>query len=343
MKTTRSKILIILLILSAILAVSTLWKNKSVLNQSLTYNLKEGAIPLSTDAVQPIPLSLNLDQAKVALGRTLFSDVRLSGDDTVSCASCHVVPAGGSNNQKHAIGIRGQEGGINTPTILNSGFNFVQFWNGRAATLEEQAGGPVTNPGEMGATWPQVIKKLSADADYQKAFTQAYGGKITEENIRSALAIYERSLFTPNSRFDQYLRGNKAILTKNEAHGFELFNNLGCISCHQGINLGGNMYERMGMMADYFGDRGNITEADNGRYAVTHNETDRHYFKVPSLRNIALTAPYFHDGSAENLQDAVRIMAKYQLGRVISEQELGDLVEFLNTLTGEIDAQGRAQ
>lgn len=284
---------------------------------------------------RPLPVGVALATDKVALGERLFHDVRLSADDTISCASCHNLSAGGADNRYRSIGIKGGIGAVNAPTVFNSSFNVAQFWDGRAATLEEQVDGPVHHPKEMGSNWPQVMGKLGRDEAYPDLFSRSYRNGLTVDNIKDALATFERSLVTPNSRFDRFLRGEKDSLSAAEKRGYELFQSYGCASCHQGVNLGGNMYERMGMMGDYFGDRGNPVEVDLGRFNVTKKDSDRHYFRVPSLRNVARTAPYFHDGYAANLPEAVRIMAKYQLGRTVSEQDVGDIVAFLETLIGE--------
>lgn len=294
-------------------------------------------IPVSMEVTQPIPTDIQFDTAKVKLGRELFNDVRLSVDDTIACANCHVLSRGGADGMVHSIGINGAEGGINAPTVLNSAFNFTQFWDGRAASLEDQIDGPVQHPKEMGSTWSKILAKLHGDKHYQEAFSKIYPDEFTVANIKDAIATYERSLITPDSRFDQYLRGDKHAISEHEEHGFELFQQYGCATCHQGVNLGGNMYERMGLMDDYFGDRGNVTEADYGRYNITHKESDRYYFRVPSLRNVARTAPYFHDGHTAKLRDAVEIMAKYQLGREIPHVDADAIVAFLNTLDGKYE------
>lgn len=298
------------------------------------------AIPLSMEITQPIPSDLKFDTKKVALGRALFEEKMLSSNDSIACSNCHVLLAGGTDNLVRSIGINGAQGGINAPTVLNSGFNFVQFWDGRAATLEDQIDGPVMHPKEMGSTWPQVLEKLNRSDRYQTSFSEIYSDKITVANIKDAIATFERSLVTPDSRFDRYLRGDGSALSEKEKRGYDLFQSEGCVSCHQGVNLGGNMYERMGLMGDYFGDRGSPTDADKGRFNVTHKESDKHYFRVPTLRNVAKTAPYFHDGSAQELEQAVRIMGRYQLGRYIATEDVSDIVAFLNTLTGELEGRG---
>jgi len=197
----------------------------------------------------------------------------------------------------------------------------------------------VNHPKEMAANWPLVLKKLGKDAAYPAAFSKLYAGGMTATNIKDAIATFERSLITPNSRFDQFLQGNAAALTAPEKHGYDLFQSYGCASCHQGVNLGGNMFEKMGLMGDYFADRGNVTEADNGRFNVNHNPESLHEFRVPSLRNVALTAPYFHDGNAATLEEAIAVMVKYQLGRAMPAGDLNDIAAFLRSLTGELAGQ----
>lgn len=288
-----------------------------------------------TTFTQPLPLHMNADPNRVALGERLFHDVRLSSDDTVSCATCHSLSTAGMDNRSRSVGVNGGIGDINTPTVFNSGFNFVQFWNGRADSLEDQIDGPVNHPKEMASNWPQVLGKLAKDAAYPELFARSYRDGMTADNIKDAIATFERSLVTPNSRFDKFLRGDAEALNEQEHRGYELFQNYGCASCHQGVNLGGNMYEKMGLMGDYFADRGNITEADKGRFNVNHLPHSMHEFRVPSLRNVAVTAPYFHDGNAETLEQAITIMAKYQLARPVSLQEVQDIAAFLRTLTGE--------
>ncbi|MCE3235300.1 MAG: cytochrome c peroxidase [Vampirovibrio sp.] len=291
------------------------------------------------DAVEPLPLVTVLDANKVALGRKLFHDKRLSGDNTLSCASCHDLKKGGTDRSKTATGIRGQIGPINVPTVFNAGNNIKQFWDGRAGTLEEQAGGPVNNPMEMGANWKLVIDRLNKDPEMVNTFHRLYPDGITSANIVSAIATFERSLVTTNSKLDQYLRGNKTALSASEARGYELFK-ANCASCHAGKNLGGLSFEKMGRKADYFAARdGKITEVDYGLYNFTKKEQDKFKFKVPTLRNIAQTAPYFHDGSAETLEEAVRVMGQYQVGKHFSEKDVNDITAFLKTLTGEYEGK----
>ena len=293
----------------------------------------------SDEPIQPIVALTSLDPRKIELGRRLFHDARLSDDDRESCASCHDLTTGGTDRKVHSIGIHGAVGIINAPSVFNSGFNFSQFWDGRAASLEKQIDDPLQSKTEMGSTWPEVIKKLKSSPEYVRAFQQVYGQDIQTDQVKDAIAEFERSLSTPNSRFDRFLRHEPHALTSSEEQGYLLFKSFGCASCHQGVNVGGNMYQKLGVMAPYFADRGNVTKADYGRFNVTGDLKDMYMFKVPSLRNVALTAPYFHDGSAATLPDAVRMMAKYQLGRHLSDQEVQLIVEFLKTLTGELNGK----
>jgi cytochrome c peroxidase len=282
--------------------------------------------PLETAAV---PMS-----EKARLGKRLFFETRLSRDDSISCASCHDLGRGGVDRQAGSIGIDGQLGPINAPTVFNASLNFVQFWDGRAASLEEQAAGPVHNPLEMASNWPAVIAKLQQDATYRSDFARLYPAGISGEAITDAIAAFERTLITPNSRFDRFLLGDGDALNELEQNGYRRFLDLGCASCHQGVGIGGNMFQRFGVMADYFYGRPE-KPADLGRFNVTGKEEDRHVFKVPGLRNVAMTAPYFHDASAQTLEEAVMIMGRYQLGRKLSNDDLQAIAAFLRTLTGE--------
>lgn len=293
------------------------------------------AAPLD-EPLKPLPDIPVQDPRKVELGRQLFNEKQLSINNTTSCASCHHLEQGGADDKPFSIGFQGGSLGINTPTVFNAALNFKQFWNGRAETLEAQIEDVVKSPIEMGNTWPHVVEILNQTQSYKEAFSEAYKDGVTIANVQNALASYERSLLTPNSRFDQYLKGNTDILTLDEKYGYQRFKDYGCIACHQGINVGGNMFQKFGVMGDYFKARGNPTEADLGRFLVTGDEDDRNVFKVPSLRNVALTAPYFHDASAKTLEDAVHIMFTYQLGRVPSTEDIRLIVLFLKTLTGEL-------
>jgi cytochrome c peroxidase len=296
-------------------------------------------IPPGTEALLPLPPVPELPAAKVALGKRLFFDPRLSHNDKIACASCHQLDRGGNDRLPVSVGIDGKKGSINAPTVFNSSLNFVQFWDGRAATLEEQAAGPVHNPLEMGSNWPEVIAKLSQDEQYRREFADIYRQGISGATIVDAIATFERTLLTPNSRFDRYLRGEKEVLDALEQSGLQRFLGYGCASCHQGVGIGGNLFQRFGVMDNYFKrDAGN--QANLGRFNVTRREADRHVFKVPSLRNVALTAPYFHDASAKTLEEAVIIMGRFQLGRELSDADVEAITAFLRTLTGEWEGKG---
>ncbi|HEX7634823.1 MAG TPA: cytochrome-c peroxidase [Noviherbaspirillum sp.] len=297
------------------------------------------AFAQSDEPIKPIPVENRLDTRKVALGERLFHDKRLSKDNSISCASCHSLTQGGADGRTMSIGVGGAIGATNTPTVFNSSLNFRQFWDGRANSLEEQIDGPIHNPKEMGSSWAEVLARLSKDADLSAQFREIYPTGLQTKNVRDALATFERSLLTPNARFDKYLRGDTKALSASEIKGYQLFKSYGCVACHQGVNVGGNMFQTFGVMADYFSKRGNITQADLGRYNVTKNEADKHVFKVPGLRNVALTAPYFHDGSARNLSEAVDVMFKYQLGRDAPPLDKMLIIKFLGTLTGEYKGQ----
>lgn len=292
------------------------------------------AAPLE-EALQPLPAVPELDPAKVELGRGLFNEPRLSANNTLSCASCHHLASGGADDKPFSIGFDGKPVELNTPSVFNASLNFKQFWNGRVDTLAAQVEHVVVSPAEMGSNWKTVVQNLATLPTYQAAFKQAYPDGVTAANVQNALATYERTLLSLNSRFDQYLLGNTEILTTQEKYGYQRFKDYGCIACHQGINIGGNMFQKFGVMGDYFKARGNPVESDLGRYLLTQDEEDRYVFKVPSLRNVAVTAPYFHDASAKTLQEAVDVMFKYQLERTPSQEDKDLIIQFLQTLTGE--------
>lgn len=295
------------------------------------------AAEFANEPVRPIHDSIPVDIRKVILGDMLFHDTRLSADNTVSCATCHSLNTAGVDNKQFSVGIKEQVGGVNAPTVFNAHYNFVQFWDGRAATLAAQAGGPPLNPIEMGhKSFDDICKVLSEDKAFEKVFMEVYPEGFTETTITDAIQEFERTLITPNSRFDKYLKGDKNILTAEEINGYDLFKKYNCATCHVGENLGGQSYELMGMRADYFGDRGTeITFEDHGRNKETKTERDMHRFKVPGLRNIELTGPYYHDGTKKTLEEAVIDMAKYEVGVNLTESETADIVKFLKTLTGE--------
>ena len=295
--------------------------------------------------VQPIPDSIATDEAKVALGHDLFFDGRLSGDGSIQCHTCHQLDKGGVDRLDTSTGIEGKKGPINAPTVFNAAFNFVQFWDGRAADLADQAKGPPTNPVEMGShSWDDIVARFEMDEEFKKEFKKEFlkeYPQVTKETLTHAIGEYEKTLITPNSDFDRYLKGDKTALTEQQVRGYELFKQHKCDTCHTGVAMGGQSYEYMGLYGDYFKDRGTpLTDADEGRFAQTKDPFDMHRFKVPTLRNIALTAPYFHDASAKELKDAVSAMLKYQSNvKQPAQKDVEDITSFLESLTGEFKGE----
>ncbi|NLN93772.1 MAG: cytochrome B6 [Candidatus Hydrogenedens sp.] len=283
--------------------------------------------------MQPLPESVETDPVKVTLGQKLFHDVRLSKNDTVSCATCHDLGKGGTDQLKFSKGVGNAVGTINSPTVFNSVFQFAQFWDGRAVDLADQADGPVNDPAEMASNWKQIIEKLDEDDAFQEEFLAAYPEGYSKETFTNAIAEYEKTLLTP-APWDDFLKGDESALSDVQKAGFQHFQDLGCYTCHTGVLLGGCSYELMGLRRDYYRDRGNVVEADYGRFNETKDEYDRFRLKTPTLRNIALTFPYFHDGTVETLEEAVDSMVKYQVGKKAQASQTAEIVEFLNSLTG---------
>ncbi|WP_332862565.1 cytochrome-c peroxidase [Janthinobacterium svalbardensis] len=283
------------------------------------------------EPIQPITAAKVANPAMVELGKKLFFDPRLSRSGFISCNSCHNLSMGGTDNIKTSIGHNWQRGPINSPTVLNSSMNVAQFWDGRAKDLQEQAGGPIANPGEMAFTHELAIDVLASIPAYRAEFRQVFGqDKLTIEQVTRAIAAFEEVLVTPGSRFDQWLMGKKSALTKDELAGYQLFKSSGCIACHNGPAVGGNTFQKMGVVEPY-----KTAMTAQGRSAVTGKDADRFNFKVPTLRNVELTYPYFHDGEAATLTQAVDVMGRLQLGRTFTPDENGKLVAFLKTLTGK--------
>ncbi len=293
------------------------------------------------EPVRPVDLTYSVDADKAALGYELFHDTRLSADNTVSCASCHDLETAGVDNHQYSHGVNDLLGGVNAPTVYNAVYNFVQFWDGRAKTLADQAAGPPLNPVEMASTsFDEIIAKLSKDRKFKAAFEKVYPDGLTQANITNAIEEFEKTLITPNSRFDKWLRGDDSAITAEELAGYELFKELNCATCHVGKNLGSETYELMGLRNHYFADRGlELTNEDNGRYKETQVERDRHRFKVPGLRNVEHTWPYYHDGTREDLEHAVEDMALYQSGVELNHGQVDLIVAFLKTLTGEYQGE----
>ena len=297
-------------------------------------------------ALQPIPDSLSTDIRKVTLGRKMYNEARISLDGTLSCATCHVIDKGGADSRgtRTSEGIYGQFGGINAPTVLNAAFNVEQFWNGRAHTLADQAAGPPVNPVEMGdQTWEQICERLSQDASLVAEFQSIYPEGITQATVTDAIAEYEKTLITPNDRLDQMLKGDENALTEEEKKGLAAFMDNSCAVCHVGKTLGGQSFETLGIYEDYYAAREQsnpdivYNDDDKGLAGFTGDTADLHRFKVPGLRNISKTSPYFHDGTQATIEDAVRAMFRFELGvKEAPESDVASISAFLRTLDGEI-------
>ncbi len=288
------------------------------------------------DPLLPLTATHELDSAKTTLGERLFHDRRLSADGRISCSSCHNLKRGGTDQTKLSTGVHQERGRLNAPTVYNASLSASEYWDGRARDLREQAREAMENPVEMGSSWPDVVRRLERDDGYRAEFQRVYPSQgVSSETVADALACFEESLVTVDAPFDDYLRGNEQALGTAEKAGYRLFLDLECSACHFGPAVGGRRHAIMGKHGNYFGDRGAESDLDLGRYRVTGSEPDRHRFKVPTLRNVTLTFPYFHDGSTSSLVEAVNTMARYELGRELSAAEAGDLVKFLESLTGK--------
>jgi cytochrome c peroxidase len=286
---------------------------------------------LRNEPIKPIEMLAVTAPEQVDLGRMLWFDTRLSKSGSLSCNSCHDLAKGGTDNIPTSIGHGWAEGPINSPTVLNSSFSLAQFWDGRAKDLKEQAGGPIANPLEMASSHEHVVKVLNSIPKYQTLFHKAFNSNsdITIEQATTAITQFEDTLVTPNAAFDLWLKGDDAALTAQELKGYELFKSSGCVACHNGEAIGGGSFQKFGVFEQYTTQ--NLSE---GRYAVTGKEQDKGWFKVPTLRNIELTYPYFHDGKVNSLAEAVNIMGRIQLNREFTTAETTDMVAFLKTLTG---------
>ena len=290
------------------------------------------------EPISPIPTTRSPAVPQAELGRRLFNDPGLSADGSVSCATCHPLEKGGMDGRVRSAGVGGKPGVINTPTVFNASLQFAQFWDARAVDVRAQIDGPLLDPREMGTSWAAVIAYLEADDRYRASFRKHYpeADGIGPDEVRDAIGSFVETLLTPGAPFDRWLQGEADALTPDQRAGYARFKALGCVACHQGVAVGGNMLQRFGILGDYFVDRGTpIEKADLGHFNVSGDEADRHRFKVPSLRNVALTAPYFHDGSAATLDEAVRVMVKYQLGRTATPEDIRLIVSFLEALTGQ--------
>ncbi len=296
--------------------------------------------PVRDEPIRPIPRAAVVDAGLLDLGERLFNDASLSHDGKISCAMCHQLKQGGDDGLPRSLTNTGRPDVANAPTVFNSGLNSWLVWNGRFRSLEAQIKGAITNPRHFNTTWQELSPKLHQDDHYSRAFARHYPDGITENNLLHAIATYEGSLRTPDSRFDRWLRGADNAITTREQHGYQIFKSYGCVSCHQGVNVGGNLLQKLGVFEDYFTLRGGpLSKSDLGRYVITGDEDDRHVFRVPSLRNVEVTAPYFHDGSVATLPDAIRLMGRLQLGIRLPEEDIESISAFLRTLTGEFRGQ----
>ncbi len=328
---------------------STHWTALAVVVFLLAYGCSRGSEPTPLSVVDPAKLKMfaplpetipakagTLESARATLGRMLYYDVRLSKSQTIACNTCHQLDAYGVDNEPTSEGHKGQRGNRNSPTVYNAAGHFAQFWDGRARDLEEQAKGPVLNPAEMAmSSEKHVVAVLKSMPDYVQAFRQAFPESkdpVTYQNMANAIGAFERGLLTP-ARWDKFLKGDQAALTQVEKAGFGSFLDAGCATCHSGAFLGGNFYQKLGLAKDY-------PEAqDAGRFHLTKNDADRMMFKVPSLRNIEKTGPYFHNGRVPTLEQAVSRMSEYQLGRQLNDKEVTSIIAWMKSLTGELPAE----
>lgn len=296
-----------------------------------------------------VPADNPMSAAKIKLGKQLYFDPRLSVDGTVSCNSCHNVMTSGTDNRPVSVGIAGQKGGRNAPTVWNAAFMSMQFWDGRAVSLEDQAKGPILNPVEMGMpSADETVKRIGSIKGYVEQFKTVFGDKdsLSYDNIAKAIAAYERTLLTPNSPFDRWLKGDKKALSNQAKRGKKLVEQVGCSACHNGPNFAGpdmpvgtGFYQKFPTFENNkYVKRYNLV-ADSGRYEATKIEADKHMWRVPTWRNVALTAPYFHNGSVKTLDEAVKVMAKTQLNKTLTDKEVKEIVAFLNSLTGRLPKQ----
>jgi cytochrome c peroxidase len=297
--------------------------------------LNDQPAPVPAEPIVPIAAPEPRDQAKLELGESLFNDVRLSHGDTVACSFCHRLDLSGDDGQARSSAVSGGLLDFNSPTVFNAALNFRLNWRGNFSTFDKQNEAVLLDDRLMNTSWEELLAKLRSDPDYAERFAAAYGSAPNRTNVLDALAVFQRSLVTPDARFDRYLKGEREAITADEEHGYRLFKAYGCVACHQGANVGGNLFQKFGVFGDPFARQKAITQADLGRFTVTGVESDRHVFRVPSLRNVAVTAPYFHDGRTASLGEAVKIMARNQLGQELDQRDADLIVEFLGTLTGE--------
>lgn len=319
----------ILLVTFGLLSCGLAWSQSSLMKQAQALFKPIPTSPPSLPGNVATP-------AKVALGKMLYFDPRLSESHAISCNSCHMIGMGGVDLQSKSLGHRWQYGGRNAPTVYNAVYDVAQFWDGRAKDLQAQAGGPLVNPLEMDTTEAHVVEQLKGIPGYGPAFSKAFPGladPITFDDVRKAIAVFEATLITPDAPFDRYLRGNEGALSASEKEGLSLFMSKGCAACHNGINVGGGMYAKFGVIK--LPGASILPPDDKGRFAVTRTASDEYVFKVPSLRNVAITAPYFHSGQVWDLRQAVAIMGSSQLGAKLTDDQINKITLFLGSLTGK--------
>jgi len=291
--------------------------------------------------IRPIPVTEKSDPEMVSFGRQLYMSALFSKNTSLSCNSCHSVKRSGTDNLPKHIGLSGSLGAVNTPTVFNSSLNFRQFWDGRAKTLEDVINDHLRDPQVFANNWPTVIERIKQDKALHQSYKKLYKGEVTADNLTEALVAYIKNLLTPDAPFDRYLKGDNNALSDDAKKGYQLFKSYGCITCHQGVNVGGNIFEKLGIYKDFFVEPRKIKKADLGYFNVTGKEEDKFVFKVPSLRNVALSAPYFHDGSVNTLEDAIQLMGIYQIGQPIQVYDIPLIVKFLESLTGKLPESER--
>jgi len=328
---------------------STHWTVLAVVVFLLAYGCSRGSEPVPLSVVDPAKLKMfsplpevipvkagSVEGERVALGRMLYYDARLSRSQTIACNDCHKLDAYGVDNEPTSEGHKGQRGNRNSPTVYNAAGHFAQFWDGRARDVEEQAKGPVLNPAEMAMPGERhVVALLKSIPEYVQAFHKGFpeaNDPVTYQNMANAIGAFERGLMTP-ARWDKFLKGDQTALTPVEKAGFAAFLDAGCASCHSGTFLGGNFFQKLGLVKDY------PENQDPGRFGLTKNDADRMLFKVPSLRNIEKTGPYFHNGRVPTLAQAVSRMGEYQLGRQLTDKEIASIIDWMKSLTGELPAE----
>jgi len=301
--------------------------------------LSQSAMAQAREPIEPLPLAVAADPARAELGEQLFRDVRLSHGKDRSCATCHPLNHNGMDGKPRASAYDNSRVLRNTPTIFNVGFDLFFTWDGKFETLSDLNDKVLQDTALMGMTWPELLSELNADSKYVVRFKAIYPEGVSRESVLDALNSFEASLITPNARFDKFLRGQRNALSGDEINGYQLFKSYGCVACHQGINVGGNLFQTFGVFSDRVPKPQSPVYPDLGRFVLTNDDRDKGVFRVPSLRNVAVTAPYFHDGRAPRLEDAVDTMARAQLGRVLSSKEIHLIVQFLGSLTGEFRGQ----